>query len=49
MSFIRLALLDQRHPARKHRIHPQLDSKISPDFIVDLSNRLTIFYDAGDI
>jgi hypothetical protein len=48
MAFIRLALLDQKHPARNHRIHPQLDSKVNLDFIVDLSNCLTIFYDAGD-
>jgi len=45
MAFLLLALVDIRHPARTHHIHPQLDRKVSPDFIVDLANRLTIVYD----
>ena len=45
MAFLLLALVDVRHPARKHRIHPQLDRKVNPNFIVDLANRLTIVYD----
>jgi hypothetical protein len=45
MAFLLLALVDVRHPARKHRIHPQLDQKVNTAFIVDLANRLTIMYD----
>ena len=45
MSFVRLALIDPAHPARTHRIHPQLDREVNPDFIVDLSNCLHIVYD----
>ena len=45
MAFLLLALVDVRHPARRHHIHPQLDRKVNPNFIVDLANRLTIVYD----
>jgi hypothetical protein len=46
MAFILMALVDIKHPSRTHRIHPQLNQKINPSFIVDLANRLAIVYDS---